>query len=417
MQPGVLVLFAAESKLRNNDVHYAFRQDSDFYYLTGLEEPDAVLVLQAEASGGQSVLFVSARDPVQELWEGARLGVEGALELGFDEAYALTELEQRLPASLESPRLYCRLGFERRVDEAILRALSAARRRGRKGAPYPTEIVDADTIVHELRRSKEPGEIALIERAVAISAEAHRAAMARARPGLFEYELEALLRSVFHERGSERVAYDPIVGSGANATILHYSKNRRRLERGELVLIDAGCELGYYAADITRTFPVDGRFEPAQREIYDIVLSAQEAAIAAVRPGATLDDVHRAAVSAVCEGLVRLGVLAGSAAEAEEKQTYQRYFMHKTSHYLGMDVHDVGRYFEAGSPRPLEPGVVITVEPGLYFGTSVDGAAARYRGIGVRIEDDVLVEPGGARVLSADVPKSVPDVERACRGG
>jgi Xaa-Pro aminopeptidase len=416
MDSGVLVLFAAEAKLRNNDVHYAFRQDSDFYYLTGFDEPDAVLVLFAASAGARSVLFVNPRDPEREVWDGKRLGVDGALSLGVDEGHPVAELDQRLPELLkDQSRLYCRFGWDKRSDEKVFRALAGARAQARKGAGYPTELVDADTLVHELRRIKEPSEIALLERAIGISAEAHLAAMAAARPGLFEYEIEAILRGVFQKRGSERVAYEPIVGSGDNATVLHYVHNRRRMEDGDLLLIDAGCEFGYYAADITRTFPVNGRFSAAQREIYELVLDAQAAAIAATRPGATLDDVHRAAVSVTCEGLVRLGVLAGSAEEAEEKGSYRPYFMHKTSHYLGMDVHDVGRYFDESRPRSLERGVVITVEPGLYFSRDVEGPAERYRGIGVRIEDDVLIEVDGARVLSAAAPKSVRDIELACR--
>jgi Xaa-Pro aminopeptidase len=417
MKAGVLVVFAAEAKLRNNDVHYAFRQDSDFYYLTGFDEPDAVLVLLAHSSGARSVLFVNPRDPEREIWDGKRLGVDGALALGVDAAYPIAELEQRLPELLkDQPRLYCRFGWDTRTDEKLRRALGAARAQARKGAGYPTELVDADTIVHELRRIKETGEVALLERAIAISAEAHRAAMAAARPGLFEFEVEAILRSVFQKGGSERVAYEPIVGSGDNATVLHYVHNRRRMDDGDLLLIDAGCEYGYYAADITRTFPVNGRFSEPQREIYELVLDAQAGAIAAAKSGATLDDVHRAAVGVICRGLLRLGVLQGSAEEAEEQGAYRPYFMHKTSHYLGMDVHDVGRYFDAGKPRPLERGVVITIEPGLYFARDVQGPAARYAGIGVRIEDDVLIEAEGARVLSAAAPKSVPDVEQACRG-
>jgi Xaa-Pro aminopeptidase len=417
MKAGVLVAFAAEAKLRNNDVHYAFRQDSDFYYLTGFDEPDAVLVLASSSLGLQSVLFVNPRDPEREIWDGKRLGVDGALSLDVDVAYPIAELEQRLPELLkDQPRLYCRLGWDKRTDEKLLRALGAARAQARKGAGYPTEIVDSDTIVHELRRIKEPGEVTLLERAIAISADAHRAAMAATRPGLFEFEVEAILRGVFQKGGSERVAYEPIVGSGDNATVLHYVHNRRRMEGGDLLLIDAGCEYGYYAADITRTFPVSGRFSEPQREIYELVLEAQLGAIAAARIGATLDDVHRAAVEVICRGLVRLGVLEGSAEHAQEQGTYRPYFMHKTSHYLGMDVHDVGGYFEQGKPRALERGVVITVEPGLYFARGVQGAAARYAGIGVRIEDDVLIEPEGARVLSAAAPKSVADVEQACRG-
>jgi Xaa-Pro aminopeptidase len=276
-------------------------------------------------------------------------------------------------------------------------------------------VTDSATLVHEMRRRKEAPELSLMERAIDITGKAHVAAMARAAPGVYEYEIEAVLRAAFRANGSERVAYEPIVGSGCNATVLHYVKNNRQMLDGELLLIDAGCELGYYAADITRTFPVNGRFSPAQREVYEVVLAAQKAAIGAAGPGATLDHVHEAATHCICEGLVALGVLDGSVRDAEAEGRYKPFFMHKTSHYLGMDVHDVGRYFEAGRPRPLDPGVVITVEPGLYFARDAANVPERYRGIGVRIEDDVLIEPTGARVLSGLVPKELDEVERACR--
>jgi Xaa-Pro aminopeptidase len=417
MEPGLLVLFAAESKLRNNDVHFAFRQDSDFFYLTGFDEPDAVLCLLAASSGDQSVMFVNPRDPEREVWDGKRLGVDGVRALGFDQAYPLAELEQRLPELMkDQPRLYCRFGREQRADERLFRALGSARLKGRRGAGYPTQLNDSDTLVHECRRIKEDGEVALLARAIEISAAAHVEAMAAARPGAYEYEIEAVLRAAFQRGGSERVAYEPIVGSGENATVLHYVHNRRRMLDGDLLLIDAGCEFNYYAADITRTFPVSGRFSTAQRQVYEVVLAAQYAAIGATQAGRTLEDVHAAAVREICRGLVQLGVLAGSAEQAEEQGSYKPYYMHKTSHYLGMDVHDVGRYYEAGAARPLEAGVVITVEPGLYFAADAGGGAQPYRGIGVRIEDDVLIENGKARVLSQAVPKEIADVERACAG-
>jgi Xaa-Pro aminopeptidase len=265
-----------------------------------------------------------------------------------------------------------------------------------------------------MRRRKAPLEIELMTRAVDITAEAHVAAMAAAKPGMYEYEIEALLRNVFRRHGSERPAYAPIVGSGPNATVLHYHKNNRRMEPGDLLLIDAGTEYGYYAADVTRTFPVGGKFTEPQREIYDLVLAAQEASIAATRPGATIDDVHLASVRVLTEGMVALGLIEGPAEDAIKEERYKRYYMHKTSHYLGMDVHDVGRYFERGQPRPLEPGVVITVEPGLYVPANDDKAPPQYRGIGVRIEDDVLVTADGHRVLSDAIPRRTADVERAC---
>jgi Xaa-Pro aminopeptidase len=414
LEDGVMVAFAAAPTVRNNDVTHEFRQDSDFHYLTGFDEPDAALALVG-GEAPRSVLFVRPRDPEREVWDGDRRGVEGAAELGVDEARPIQELDELLPRLLLGHgRLFARFESDALLDPRLAKALHAARREGRRGAVYPTQIVDSATLVHEMRRRKEGAELALMERAIAISGDGHIEAMARAAPGVYEYEIEAVLRAAFRAQGSERVAYEPIVGSGSNATVLHYVKNQRQMLDGELLLIDAGCEFGYYAADITRTFPVNGRFSPAQRDVYEVVLAAQKAAIAQAGPGATLEHVHEAATRCICEGLVALGALAGSAREVETEGRYKRFFMHKTSHYLGMDVHDVGRYFDGGRPRPLEPGVVITVEPGLYFGRDAD-VPERYRGIGVRIEDDVLIEPGGARVLSSNVPKEADDVERACR--
>ncbi len=411
----MLVLFAATPTLRNNDVTHEFRQDSDFFYLTGFDEPDAVLVLLG-GDAARGVLFVNPRDPEREVWDGARLGVEGAKALGVDEAFSIRELEERLPRLLTARQtLMCRLAGDPFIDPRLSRALGSARRQAR-GQSTPTTLIDVSTLVHELRRRKEPGELALMERAVAITQEAHVLAMARTQPGAYEYEIEAILRGAFRSRGSERVAYEPIVASGPNTTVLHYVKNQRRMQDGELLLIDAGCEFGHYAADVTRTFPVNGRFSPAQRRVYDVVLQAQKAGLAAAGPGVTLETIHQAATRVICEGLVELGVLAGSATAAEAEGTYKPFFMHKSGHYLGMDVHDVGAYFERGEARPLDAGVVITIEPGLYFPLDAPAAAAAYRGIGVRIEDDVLIEPAGIRVLSDGVPKELDDVERACQG-
>jgi Xaa-Pro aminopeptidase len=412
---GVLVLFAASPTVRNNDVTHEFRQDSDFYYLTGFDEPDAALVLIGGAKP-RSVLFVNPKDPEREVWEGVRMGVEGAQALGMIEVLPITELDEQLPRLLtDRGTLSCRFGAEPLIDPRLTKALALARRQVRRGASCPTRLIDSSLLIHEMRRKKDVTEVELIERAVAITRDAHLAAMAKAAPGVYEYEIEALLRSTFRSQGSERVAYEPIVGSGHNATVLHYVKNSRQMREGDLLLIDAGCEYGYYAADVTRTFPVNGRFSREQRDIYEVVLAAQEASIAAARPGATLDAIHQAATRVICDGLVDLGVIESSAEAAEADGGYKAFFMHKTSHYLGMDVHDVGLYFEAGRPRPLEAGVVITVEPGLYFAANAPARAARYRGIGIRIEDDILIEDGGVRVLSDGVPKDPDDVERACR--
>lgn len=413
---GVLVVFSAPLSIRNNDVEHEYRQDSDFYYLTGFDEPESVLIL-GTVHEKPFVLFVRPRDPEREVWDGARAGVDGAKsEYGATEAFPVAELGEKLPDFLENAeRLYYRIGRDRAADDRVLTAIERTRTRGRRGSSYPVQIIDPETVLHEERRVKGDGEIALLERAVEITREAHVAAMAQARPGMYEYEVEALLRGTFRRRGSERPAYAPIVGSGVNATVLHYHQNSRRMEAGDLLLIDAGAEYGYYAADVTRTFPVGGTFSGPQREIYELVLAAQDASIAATRPGATLDDVHRESVRVLTEGLVALGLVEGPVDTAISEERFKRYYMHKTSHYLGMDVHDVGRYFLGGKHRPLEPGVVITVEPGLYVPEKDTTAPEKYRGIGVRIEDDVLVTSDGRRVLSESIPKRTVDVELACR--
>ncbi len=417
MGSGVLVVFAARAALRNNDVEYEYRQDSDFYYLTGFDEPGAVLVL-GTVHAESFVLFVRPRDPERETWDGARAGVEGArTDFGAVSAYPVEELSQKLPDFLENaPRLFYRVGRDRAEDDIVFSAIERTRPRTRRGSAVPSEIIDPATVLHEMRRLKGANEVELMRRAIDITREAHVLAMQKAGPGMHEYEIEALLTSVFRGRGSERPAYGSIVGSGPNATVLHYRKNDRRMKEGDLVLIDAGAEYGYYAADVTRAFPVTGKFTEPQRSIYELVLAAQEASIARTRPGATFDDVHFASVEVLAAGMIELGLIDGPLEQAISEERYKRYYMHKTSHYLGMDVHDVGRYFEHGKPRPLEAGVVLTVEPGLYVPVNDDRAPSRFRGIGVRIEDDVLVTPGGCEVLSAAIPKSVADVELACRG-
>ena len=416
MGRSVLVVFSAPLSIRNNDVEHEYRQDSDFYYLTGFDEPEAALVLSGVHERA-FVLFVRPRDPERETWDGPRAGVDGAkADFGAAVAFTTSELGEKLPDWLENAeRLYYRLGRERAEDDRVLAAIDRTRPRARRGSTYPMEIVDPAVLLHEMRRVKDDGEIVLMQRAVDITRDAHTAAMAAARPGAHEYEIEAILRREFRQRGSERTAYEPIVGSGPNATVLHYRKNDRRMNDGDMLLIDAGCEYGYYASDVTRTFPVNGVFSDPQRKIYELVLRAQEASIVATRPGATLDEIHMASVNVITEGLVAMGLCEGPLDVALKEERYKRYFMHKTSHYLGMDVHDVGRYYLDGKARALEPGVVITVEPGVYVPPNDDRAAPEFRGIGVRIEDDVLLTATGARVLSAAIPKSVADVELACR--
>jgi len=414
IHPGVLVIPAAPLAIRNNDVEHEYRQDSDFFYLTGFVEPESVLVLNSQ-SEQRFTLFVRARDPEREVWDGARAGIEGAVsEFGADVAFTIGDLSLKLPDAIQNTeRLFYRLGKNRTFDDTLLSALDKVRARARLGVTCPTSIVDPNTVVHEARLKKSELELSAMRRAIEITRDAHVAAMAQAAPGMFEYEIEATLRGIFRRFGSERAAYSPIVGSGPNATVLHYHKNDRRMEAGDLLLIDAGCEYDYYAADVTRTFPVSGRFSPAQRAIYQLVLDAQLASIECTRAGRSFDDVHAASVQVITRGLCQLGIIEGPVEKAIEELRYKPYYMHKTSHYLGMDVHDVGSYFVAGKPRLLEPGMVITVEPGIYIANNA-AVAPEYRGIGVRIEDDVLVTDGSAVVLSDAIPKRVDEIERVC---
>jgi len=412
MGGGVMLLAAAPERPRTADILYPYRQDSDFAYVTGFPEPEAVCVLAPEAKE-HFVLFVRPRDPEREQWVGMRTGVEGAVErYGADAAFKLEELEQVLPRFLEkAPQAWHTV----LRDDALVQRLMALIRRAQEMRPRtgtgPTTIREPGDVLHEMRLRKEPAELAHMREAIAIACEAHREAMRTARPGMFEYEIEALIDFTFRRRGATGPAYPSIVASGANATVLHYTENDRPLGERELLLIDAGAERGGYCADVTRTMPTGRRYESAQRDLYDAVLAAQLAAIAAVRPGATLEAVHKTALRVLAEALIAHGVLAGSVDEVIEKETYRRFYMHRTSHWLGRDVHDVGRYAEDGTPRALEPGMVLTVEPGLYIPADAEDVPAPYRGVGIRIEDDVLVTDAGHEVLSAAAPKQVAEVE------
>jgi Xaa-Pro aminopeptidase len=412
--PDAVAIFpAAPERLRSNDVEYRYRQQSDFYYLTGFPEPGAVCVLQPGHAKEEYVLFVRPRDRERETWTGRRAGVEGAVaDYGAAMAYPIEELDQRLPGMIsERNQLYYAMerdtAFTQRVMGWLEQAQLARQRTGRG----PTGLLDARVVVHEMRLHKEPVELEQMRRAIAISAEAHRAAMREARAGSWEYEIEALIEYVFRRGGASGPAYPSIVAGGANATILHYTANNRRLEPDDLLLIDAGAEYELYCADVTRTFPVGPRFADRRKAVYEVVLNAQLAAIDAVRPGARFDEPHQQAVRKLVDGLVDLGILKGSADEIVEKELYKSVYMHRTSHWLGMDVHDVGLYKEGDTVRALEPGMVLTVEPGIYIADHLADVDSAWHGIGVRIEDDVLVTNDGHEVLTAAVPKRIDEIE------
>jgi Xaa-Pro aminopeptidase len=420
MEPdSVAILLGAGLATRSRDTHYRFRQDSDFHYLTGFGHPNAALVLRRDG-GPPCTLFVEPRDPEAETWTGYRPGLEGArADFGADEAQPIAELTAKLPALLErARRVYHVLGRDARVDQKIVETVEAARIRSRAHAPPPDAIVDPRTILHEMRLFKEPAELELMRRASEITREAHAAAAGLAREGVSEHELEAVIDYTFRRRGGWGPAYESIVGGGANATVLHYVANDQPLRDGTLVLIDAGCEYAGYAADVTRTYPVGGRFTAEARAVYDVVLDAQEASLAVSRPGATLEDVHDASLRRLVEGMIGLGLLAKTSVdEAIQAGEFRRYYMHRTSHWLGLDVHDVGSYSADGKPRRLEPGMVFTVEPGLYVPARDERAPAALRGLGVRIEDDVVVTESGHENLSAAIPKRPDDVEALVRAG
>jgi Xaa-Pro aminopeptidase len=410
---GVAILPATPTYIKTADMEHHYRPDSDLVYLTGFTEPEAVAVLAPKHPEHQFILFVRPRDKEMETWNGRRAGVEGARQrYGADVAYTIQEIDTELPKYLEgASTLHYHFGNDSTFNDKVLAWLHGLQRKVRNGVTAPRAIVDTHATLHEMRLIKADDEVALLRKAAQIAAAAHRAAMTATEPGRHEYEIQAELEYVMRRSGAIGPSYGSIVGGGFNATILHYHENSDTLNAGDLLLIDAGAEVEYYASDITRTFPVSGAFTPAQREVYDLVLKAQLAAIDAAKPGNRFQDVHNAAVRVLVEGLVALKVLDGDIDDLIAKEAYKPYYMHKTSHWLGMDVHDVGLYKVDGEWRTLEPGMVLTVEPGLYFGEDVPHEAARYRGIGIRIEDDVLITPTGCDVLTRDVPKDAEAIE------
>lgn len=428
--PSAVVLVASlPERPRNGDSFHRFRQHSDVLYLTGFAEPETAVLLRpgaaAVAAGtaaepgaeARFVMFVRPSDPEAELWDGKRLGVEGArAELGADAAFAAAEFESRLSSLIANfDDLHYAVGLDPRLDAAVLGTIARLRKTEKRGKRPPRAIIDPMAVLHEHRLHKGPEELEVLRHAADITARAHVEAMRLGRPGTSEAELEAAVDYAFRRLGGSGPGYNSIVGAGQNATILHYIDGRDLINAGELVLVDAGCELGGYTADVTRTFPADGTFTAAQREVYELVLKAQVSAIALVRPGVTIDQLHQHCVRVLTEGLLALGLLSGSREERIADGSYRRFFPHGTSHWLGLDVHDAGAYTSGGAARPLAPGMVITVEPGLYLPAATD-IPEPLRGLGVRIEDDVLVTADGCEVLTAACPKTVEEIEAACRG-
>ncbi len=409
-----LVCFAAPEQIRNNDVHHDYRQDSDFFYLTGFDEPDCVLVINPTRPAGEQVsLFLRERDPARVIWDGEMLGVDRAVEaLGVDQAFCIDSLAETLPDLLVgATAVYHDLGKRPEDDAVVTRALLGTRRARRQGKETPGDLKALLPLLHEARLIKTPAEIERLRAVSQLAAEGHVRAMARMAPGAYEYQLQAEMEYHWARNGARRMAYPSIVGSGANACVLHYRPNSRQMLDGDLVLVDAGCELDYYASDITRTWPVNGKFTDAQRAVYEVVLAAQLAAIERCRPGYSFDSVHDRAVQVLVEGMVGLGLLTGDVGELIETEAFKRYYMHRTGHWIGMDVHDVGTYHSRGTSRSLEPGMALTVEPGIYIAPDDDEAPEHLRGIGIRIEDDVLVTTEGPEVLTAGVPKTVDALE------
>ncbi len=414
----IAIIPSARESIRSRDTEYPFRQDSDFYYLTGFNEPDAVLVLLPGRRHGQFVLFCRDRDPTLELWQGRRLGPEGVCErLGADDAFPVGDIDDILPGLIEGrERVYYSMGRSAGFDRQIMDWVNSIRAREASGAVPPGEFTDLDHMLHELRLYKSAAEIRLMKRAAQISARAHRRAMQACRPGLFEYQLEAELQHAFAMGGARFPAYSSIVGGGANACVMHYVENDAKLRDGDLVLVDAGCELDNYASDVTRTFPVGGTYSKEQRQLYDIVLRAHAAAIKQVRPGNHWNQPHDASVRVITEGLVKLGLLKGRVATLIKKGAYREFYMHRVGHWLGLDVHDVGDYRVEEQWRLLEPGMVMTVEPGIYVAADNTRVARKWRGIGIRIEDDVVVTEQGCEVISEGAPRQADEIEALMAG-
>lgn len=409
----IAILPAAAVAIRNRDVEHVYRQDSDFQYLSGFPEPEAVIALIPGREHGEYVLFCRERNPEREQWDGLRAGQEGAIhEFGADDAFPITDIDEILPGLIEGrERVYSAMGSNPEFDRHLMDWINVIRSKARLGAQPPKEFVALDHLLHDMRLYKSAAEIKVMREAAAISSRAHVRAMQACRAGLREYSLEAELDYEFRKGGARMPAYGSIVAAGRNGCILHYQQNDALLKDGDLVLIDAGCEIDCYASDITRTFPVSGRFSPEQKAIYELVLKAQEAAFAAIAPGKHWNHAHEATVQVITEGLVELGLLKGDVQALIDSEAHRAFYMHRAGHWLGMDVHDVGDYKVDGQWRELEPGMTLTVEPGIYISADNQNVARKWRGIGIRIEDDVVVTRQGCEILSTGVPRTILEIE------
>ncbi|WP_455923001.1 Xaa-Pro aminopeptidase [Pseudomonas putida] len=414
MEPNsIAILPAAAVAIRNRDVEHVYRQDSDFQYLSGFPEPEAVIALIPGREHGEYVLFCRERNPERELWDGLRAGQEGAIrDYGADDAFPITDIDDILPGLIEGrDRVYTAMGSNTEFDRHLMEWINVIRSKADLGSQPPEEFVALDHLLHDMRLYKSANEVKVMRHAAQISARAHVRAMQACRAGLHEYSLEAELDYEFRKGGAKMPAYGSIVAAGRNSCILHYQENDALLKDGDLVLIDAGCEIDCYASDITRTFPVSGTFSPEQKAIYELVLKSQEAAFAAIGPNRHWNEAHEATVRVITEGLVELGLLQGDVRELIVSEAYRAFYMHRAGHWLGLDVHDVGDYRVGGEWRVLEPGMTLTVEPGIYISPDNQKVAKKWRGIGVRIEDDVVVTRSGCDILTRDVPKTVAEIE------
>lgn len=409
----IAILPAAAVAIRNRDVEHVYRQDSDFQYLSGFPEPEAVIALIPGREHGEYVLFCRERNPERELWDGLRAGQEGAVsDYGADDAFPIADIDEILPGLIEGrERVYSAMGSNPEFDRRLMDWINVIRSKARLGAQPPNEFVALDHLLNDMRLYKSAAEVKVMRAAADISARAHVRAMQACRAGLYEYSLEAELDYEFRKGGAKMPAYGSIVAAGRNGCILHYQQNDAPLREGDLVLIDAGCEIDCYASDITRTFPVSGRFSPEQKAIYELVLKAQAAAFAEIAPGKHWNHAHEATVRVITTGLVELGLLEGDVQALIDSEAYRAFYMHRAGHWLGMDVHDVGEYKVGGEWRVLEPGMALTVEPGIYIGADNQAVAKKWRGIGVRIEDDVVVTRQGCEILTSGVPRTVAEIE------